>query len=140
LWARLALHGPVAVSARKTVNYRVGTGGITDSGIEGSPATQPTCRQDVSSTIPTLDQALPTVADPQLREDIVDYMDAKIGNCLSAAILAGDVDYARTLRGFYLGKPKGKARIAAAMATLPKAIVSAVMATRRVIKRASGRT
>src|SRR5689334_3989287 len=33
LWARLALHVQVAVSSKRTVNYRVDSGGITDKGM-----------------------------------------------------------------------------------------------------------
>src|SRR5438445_10730215 len=62
LWARLALHGPVAVSSRQTVNYRVDTGGITDKGMRGSKApAKPLRREELSSTIPTLTQLLPSI-------------------------------------------------------------------------------
>ncbi|HEU4697106.1 MAG TPA: glycosyltransferase family A protein [Sphingomicrobium sp.] len=117
LWARLALHGHVAVSSKPTVNYRIDTGGITDSGREESP--KPTRRQDFSSTIPTLEHALPGVTDPTLRQDIIDYMDSRIGVRLVREVLDGDMTYARQVRTFYRGTPRGKARLAAAIARLP---------------------
>jgi glycosyltransferase involved in cell wall biosynthesis len=117
LWARLALQGSVAVSSLKTVNYRVGTGGITDSGRHG-PVSKPERRQDLSSTIPTLENALPQIADSQLRQDINDYMDSRIGIRLVRAVLDGDLTYARQLRALYRGKPRGKAQIAAFLAQL----------------------
>src|SRR5947209_862199 len=50
MWARLALHGPVTVSDRPTVNYRVGTGGLTD--LRTSEGHKPLRREQLSSTIP----------------------------------------------------------------------------------------
>jgi hypothetical protein len=46
-------------------------------------------------------------------------MDSRIGIRLVAAVIEGDMSYARRLRGLYRGAPKGKARIAAALARLP---------------------
>jgi glycosyltransferase involved in cell wall biosynthesis len=137
LWARLALHGPVAVSSRCTVNYRTETGGITDAGMGGrKPKPKPTRREDLSATIPTLEAALPQVSDPALREDIIAYMDSRIGIRLVAAVLDGDIDYARRLLPLYRGKPIGKARAAAAIARLPAPLGKSIVATRSLIKRA----
>lgn len=117
LWARLALHGPVAVSPRRTVNYRVDTGGITDTG--AGVSIKPARREDFSSTIPTLEHALPRVNDPVLRQEIIDYMDSRIGVRLVREVLNGDMAYARQVRSFYRSNPRGKARLAAAVARLP---------------------
>ena len=136
LWARLALQGPVAVSSRQTVNYRVDTGGITEKGMGGrTPDAKPTRREDLSSTIPTLDRALPTISDPRLREDIIAYMDSRIGIRLAAAVVQGDIDYARQLRALYHGKPAGQARVAAKIAALPRPLAKAAVASRRRLKR-----
>ncbi len=138
LWARLALHGPVAVSRRATVNYRVDSGGITDSGMgDRKPERRPTRREDLSSTIPTLERALPAVADVELRKDIVAYMDSRIGIRMTAAVIEGDIDYARQLSRLYRGRPTGQARIAATIANLPSPIGKAVMSIRRRIRRLS---
>jgi glycosyltransferase involved in cell wall biosynthesis len=136
LWARLALHAPVAVSSRQTVNYRTDTGGITEKGM-GSRGTEakPTRREELSSTIPTLDRALPTITDPQLRKDIHAYVDSRIGLRLTAAVLEGDLDYARQLMLLLEGRPMGQARIAASLAKLPRPLARAAVATGRRIKR-----
>ena len=138
LWARLALHGPVAVSAKPTVNYRVDSGGITDKGMGSRrPGPKPTRREDLSSTIPTLERALPTITDARLRGDVIAYMDSRIGIRMTAAVLEGDVDYARQLLELYSGKPTGKARVAAKIASLPRPVAKAAMALRRKIKQFS---
>lgn len=137
LWARLALHEPVAVSSRQTVNYRVDSGGITDAGMGGRKhELKPTCREELSSTIPTLEHALEWVTDARLREEIVAYMDSRIGIRLTAAVLDGDISYARQLRRLYRDKPLGKARIAAGIARLPTPIAKAAMSARKRFKRA----
>ena len=123
LWARLALYGPVASSTRRTVHYRVNTGGITDRGMEEQPSSPLALRRDaLSSTIPTLSSRLPDVDDPRLRDDIAAYMDSRIGLSLVAALRAGEVDRARALLALYEGKPIGKARLAAAVTKLPAPI------------------
>ncbi|MFL6851725.1 MAG: hypothetical protein ACJ8EH_12830, partial [Sphingomicrobium sp.] len=138
LWARLALHGPVAVSSRATVNYRVDSGGITDTGMGNrKPEPKPTRREDLSSTIPTLERALPAVANVELRKDIIAYMDSRIGIRMTAAVIEGDIDYARQLSRLYRGRPTGQARIAATIAKLPSPIAKAVMSIRRRIRRLS---
>jgi hypothetical protein len=140
LWARLALHGPVAASSRCTVNYRTETGGITDAGMGGhKPKPKSTRREDLSSTIPILEAFLPQVNDRRLREDIIAYMDSRIGIRLVAAVLEGDIDYARRLLPLYRGKPIGKARAAAAVARLPAPLGKSIVATRSLIKRATSR-
>jgi glycosyltransferase involved in cell wall biosynthesis len=136
LWARLALHAPVAVSSLRTVNYRVDTGGITDKGMgDRKPRAKPTRREQFSSTIPTLERALPSIADPGLRSDLVAYMDSRIGIRLTAAVLDGDIDYARQLLPLFEGEPKGQARTAARIAKLPRPLAKAIVGTRRWIKR-----
>jgi glycosyltransferase involved in cell wall biosynthesis len=136
LWARLALHGPVAVSARQTVNYRIETGGITEKGMGSrAPEAKPTRREELSSTIPTLDRALPAITNPQLRNDIHAYVDSRIGLRLTAAVLEGDLDYARQLMLLLEGRPLGQARIAATLAKLPRPLARAAVATGRRLKR-----
>jgi glycosyltransferase involved in cell wall biosynthesis len=125
LWARLVLRGHVAVSSQPTVNYRVDTGGITDSGREESP--KPSRREDFSSTIPTLDGALPDVTDPVLRQDIIDYMDSRIGVRLLREVLDGNMSYARQVRALYRGRPRGKAGLAAAIAGLPSPLARLIV-------------
>jgi glycosyltransferase involved in cell wall biosynthesis len=140
LWARLALHGPVAVSSKPTVNYRVDSGGITDKGMgRRKPEPKPTRREDLSSTIPTLERALPAITDAHLRGDIISYMDSRIGIRMTAAVLEGDVDYARQLLALYTGKPTGKAGVAAKIASLPRPVAKAAMALRSAIKQLSRR-
>lgn len=135
LWARLALHGPVAVSSRQTVNYRVGTGGITEKGMGSrSPDSKPTERDQLSSTIPILERALLTVKDDRLRQDINDYMDSRIGIRMAVAVLEGDMDYAHHLLRLYRGSPKGRARIAAILVRLPKPVSRSTVAAFRSLK------
>ena len=117
LWARLALHGPVAVSDKRTVNYRTGTGGLTD--LRASEGSKPLRRDQLSSTIPTLTERLSEIRDPRLRRDVVRYMDSRIGIRLVAAVLEGDFGYARQLAELYERPPRGKARVAASIARLP---------------------
>jgi hypothetical protein len=136
LWARLALHGPVAVSSRVTVNYRVDTGGITDAGVGAyQPGSRPMRREDFSSTIPTLEAALPQIGDPALRKDISHYMDSRVGLRLVAAVLQGDLTYARQVRAFYRGRPAGKAKAAAAIARLPAPLARLIVRAGLIAKR-----
>lgn len=135
LWARLALDGPVAVSNRVTVNYRVNTGGITDRGMGDRKAdSRPVRREELSSTIAPLQRALPNVSDERLREDIIAYMDSRIGVRLASAVLAGDIRYARQLLPLFERKPMGQARIAAHVARLPYAMSRPLIALRRALK------
>ena len=128
MWARLALHGPVAASSLKTVNYRVETGGITDKGMGGRQAPAKALRrEELSSTIPTLTRLLPSITDGHLRNEVIEYMDSKVGLALVAAVLEGDILYARRLVSLYEGKPQGKARIAAVVARLPAPIARSVI-------------
>ncbi len=123
LWARLALHGSVASSTKRTVNYRIDTGGITDREKGKSLAATPALRrEDLSSTIPTLASRLPDIRDLELRQDIVEYMDSRIGLSLVRAVRAGQLERARALLGLYERKPLGKARLAAAITKLPDPI------------------
>jgi len=123
LWARLALHGPVASSTKSTVHYRIDTGGITDLENRKCPtSTQALRREDLSSTIPTLAGRLPDIQDLELRHDIVEYIDSRIGLSLVRAVRAGQLERARALLGLYDSKPIGKARLAAAITKLPDPI------------------
>jgi glycosyltransferase involved in cell wall biosynthesis len=136
LWARLALHGPVAVSSKRTVNYRVDTGGITDAGMRGrKPPPKPMKREELSSTIPTLTRLLPSITDSSLRREVAEYMDSKVGLALVAAVLKGDIVYARHLSTLYEGKPLGKARIAATIARLPTPLARTIVGLGQGIKR-----
>ena len=136
MWARLALHGPVAVSSKKTVNYRIATGGITDAGMRGQkPPPKPLKREELSSTIPTLTALLPSIADEQLRGEVIKYMDSRIGLALTAAVLEGDMQYARHLLTLYDGKPTGRARQAAMIAKLPMPIARGVVSVGQGVKR-----
>lgn len=141
LWARLALHGQVAVSSRQTVNYRIDTGGITERGVAGrTPASKPIAREEFSSTIPTLDRAVPKIADAELRGDIIAYIDSRIGLRLVGAVAEGDIRYARHVLSLFRGRPTGQARIAAAIARLPaplgRSVASGALAAKRAFRRA----
>jgi hypothetical protein len=139
LWARLALHGPVASSTKRTVHYRVNTGGITDLGMEEQSSSPRALRREtLSSTIPTLSSRLPDVQDRRLRDDIEAYMDSRIGLSLVAAVRAGDFDRARAVLALYGGKPIGKALLAAAITKLPSPIartgVRAALRLKKMLK------
>lgn len=137
LWARLALAGPIAVSERKTVYYRLATGGITERGMGGrAQPPRPMRREEMSSTIPTLTRLLPTVSDKRLRKDVRAYMDSRVGLALVEAVLSGDFDYARHVRTLYESKPTGKARIAHMLARLPGPMARAAVAGGRALQRA----
>lgn len=123
LWARLALHGPVAVSDKRTILYRTESGGITDKLARG-PRHRPLERDQLSSTIPTLTKLLPEIADQALVRDIAEYMDSRIGMSMVGALLSGEVAYARRLRALYRTRPLGLARWAALIAQLPRPIAT----------------
>lgn len=137
LWARLALHGPVAVSDKSTILYRTESGGITDTFARG-PRQKPLERDQLSSTIPTLSRRLPDISDPELARDIAEYMDSRIGMSLVGAVLEGDFAYARKLRALYRTRPLGSARWAALIAELPapvaKLIVGGAVRVRRLLR------
>jgi glycosyltransferase involved in cell wall biosynthesis len=118
LWARLALHGPVAASTRQTVLYRVGTGGITDSNVPAAPQTA--SLDQISLPVVTLMERLDGITDPQLRRDVMDYIDFDVGLSLVRAVRTGQIDYARKLLKLFLVGPRGKARVAAILARLPQ--------------------
>ena len=109
LWARLALHGPVASSTKSTVHYRIDTGGITDLENRKCPtSTQALRREDLSSTIPTLAGRLPDIQDLELRHDIVEYIDSRIGLSLVRAVRAGQLERARPSLAFTTASPLEK--------------------------------
>jgi hypothetical protein len=62
-------------------------------------------------------------------------MDSRIGVRMAAAVLDGDIDYARQLLKLFRGKPLGQARAAAAIARLPTPLARALVTTRRRTKR-----
>jgi|SRR5579884_2312655 len=138
LWARLAVAGNVAVSTRGTVFYRLDTGGITDQDDRQKTLKGPMRREDMSSTIPTLDELLPTINDPRLRRDILEYIDSRVGVHMVKAVRYGHIAYARHCRTLIVGKPRGQARIAALLASLPpvvsRSIVAAAIGAKRAIR------
>jgi glycosyltransferase involved in cell wall biosynthesis len=139
LWARLAIHGPLAVSPKRTVNYRLETGGITDQSVrERKRSEGPVRRTDLSSAIPTLDALLPGITDPQLRADVNEYIDSRVGAAIVAAVRWGRMRDARRLRALYAGSPTGQAGRASLIASLPPPIgriaVGLVMAIKRAIR------
>jgi glycosyltransferase involved in cell wall biosynthesis len=134
LWARLALHGPVAASTRQTVLYRVGTGGITDSNVPVAPQTA--SLDQISLPVVTLMDRLDGIADPQLRRDVVDYIDFDVGLSLMRAVRSGQIDYARKLLKLFLVGPRGKARIAAILARLPQPVGQRLLMLAFGLKRA----
>lgn len=115
LWARLALDGPVAASTKKTVLYRVGTGGITDS----SNAVEASRLEEISLPTSTLVKRLGGISDEQLRADVEEYIDFDVGLALMRAVRTGRIAYARRLLKLFLVEPRGKARTAATLAKLP---------------------
>jgi hypothetical protein len=132
LWARLALHGPVAVSGKLTVNYRVDTGGITDLGAKEGH--KPLKREELSSTIPLLTSRLGEIRDPATRREIADYMNSRIGIRVVRAVIEGDIDYANQLIRVCDGRLLGKARLAAMIARLPKWLGKAIVQSNGAIK------
>lgn len=136
LWARLAVNGAVAVSTKRTVYYRLDTGGITDQSNRGNATIGPMKREDMSSTIPTLDRLLPKIRDERLRRDVIEYMDSRVGVHLIQAVRYGHADYARHCRTLFMREPIGKARAAAILANFPpvlsRAAVAVVIAAKRL--------
>ena len=132
LWARLALHGPVAATTKTTVLYRVGTGGITDSTV----AEEVSSIDQISVPVATLVSRLDAIPDGELRRDIVEYIDFEIGLALLRAVRTGQIAYARRLLGFFLKAPRGKARAAARLAQLPAPLGQGLMHLAFRLKRA----
>jgi glycosyltransferase involved in cell wall biosynthesis len=133
LWARLALNGPVAASSSQTVLYRVGTGGITDS----SALTEATGIEQVSLPVGTLLERLGAISDEKLKKDVRDYIDYEVGIVLLRAVRTGQIDYARRLLDLFVGRPHGKAAIAALLARLPAPLGQRLLLSIFAIKRAS---
>ena len=129
LWARLALHGPIAVSTSLTALYRVETGGLIDQNTSGkrAPDPMPATIGQVSLALRTLETRLDDVTDPGLRKDISDYIDYEIGVALLRAVRLGRIDLARRLLTLFRSGPRGKARIAARLARLPAPVGQLLM-------------
>jgi glycosyltransferase involved in cell wall biosynthesis len=149
LWARLALHGLVAVSTRRTSLYRVDTGGLTDQHMSDSRAAGPlpSSLAQVSLALRTLVPRLEDVTDPELRNDILDYIDYEVGLALLRALRLGRIDLARRLVTMFQSGPRGRARIAAWLAGLPAPLGQRIMglglfskrAARAIVRPISGR-
>lgn len=140
LWARLAAQGFVAVSTKPTVFYRLDTGGITDQSNLQNSQTGPMRREDMSSTIPTLTALAPTISDPQLKQDIMEYMDSRVGIQMIQAVRYGNLDYARHCKRLYQGKPRRQAFYASVLAELPpvvnRMVIGAFIGAKRPIQAA----
>ena len=134
LWARLALHGPVAASTKQTVLYRVGTGGITDSNVTEAPRTA--SLDQMSLPVVRLLDRLHGITDDRLRRDVMDYIDFDIGLALVKAMRSGQIDYARKLLKIFLVGPRGKARIAGWLSRLPQPLGQRLLALAFGLKRA----
>ena len=134
LWVRLALHGPVAASKQQTVLYRVGTGGITDSSVIEAPRTA--SLDQMSLPVVRLIDRLKEITDDQLRRDIMDYIDFDIGLALLKAVRSGQIEYARKLLKIFLVGPRGKARVAALLARLPRPLGQRLLTLAFGLKRA----
>ena len=134
LWVRLALHGPVAASTKQTVLYRVGTGGITDSNFTEAPATA--SLDQMSLPVVRLIERLKGITDEELRRDVIDYIDFDIGLALVKAVRSGQIDYARKLLKIFFVGPRGKARVAALLARLPRPWGQRLLALAFGLKRA----
>ena len=120
MWARLALHGPVAASSRRTVLYRVSTGGLTDQYINRDGEDVAALRlEDISLSVATVVGRLEQTSDPWLREDLERYVDHEVGVALFHALRGGRRREARYLLGLFQRGPAGKARAAAWLARLP---------------------
>jgi len=144
LWARLAMHGPVAVSTGRTALYRVETGGITDTeaSVDGRCPPLPASVRDLGLPIPTLVDRIAHVADPELRRDISDYIDREVGAALMHHLRKGQVEHARRLISFFRTGPRGKARVATFLARLPAPlgprILEMILMVKRSIRSLSG--
>lgn len=139
LWARLALHGPVAASDRQTVLYRVGTGGITDASVFAQRASEAPSTAElaqISLPVATLAERLDSINDEGVRKDVTDYIDFEIGLALMRAVRSGQIKYARGLLRIFLVGPRGKARIAAILARLPAPLGQRLLLLAFAFKRA----
>jgi glycosyltransferase involved in cell wall biosynthesis len=139
-WARLALHGPVAASARETVLYRVATGGLTDNWVPPVRLPWDELRlEDVSLTLTPVLERLPDVTDPLLKRDLESFVDYVLELFLLRAMRNGQVRYARKLSRFFIAGPRGKARAAAALAFLPapfgQRLLGLIFAVKRLLRR-----
>lgn len=140
LWARLALHGPIAASTARTALYRVETGGLTDqdAAAERTADPLPTSFGQVSLALGTLADRRDGVTDPELRRDISDYIDYEIGVALLRVLRLGRIDLARRLLTLFQRGPRGKARIAARLARWPaplgQQLMGLILSAKRVAR------
>lgn len=121
LWARLALHGPVAVSSKCTVLYRLSSGGITDSNVQedDSWSGRQVELQDVSLPLATLASRFSELHDPVLRGDVSDYINYELESALLKAVTENRIGDARKIGRLFLRRPTAKARLASILAHLP---------------------
>ena len=102
--------GPL--STKRTVGYRVGTGGITDREAQSlMDDFRSLRREDMSSTIPTITKRLPGIVDLKLRMDLDLYMDLRIGVALVGAVRAGNIGYARHIPSLFQWLSEGESPI-----------------------------
>jgi glycosyltransferase involved in cell wall biosynthesis len=120
LWARLALHGPVAASSKQTVLYRVGTGGLTEQYVGGGTKDADEMElEDIALPVATMVRRLPHIEDAALRRDVGRYIDYEVGVAAFHALRAGRRREVRKLLTLFLDGPRGKARAAAVLGRLP---------------------
>jgi hypothetical protein len=121
-WARIALDWPVAVSNRRTVAYRLGTGGITDR-ITLQPRERPVRHvRDLSPAAAMLIDRDGAPASAAQTRSIERFLNAEFRHCARKAARIADIE---TLRG--LGKlasgPRGAMdRLLLAVARLPRPV------------------
>ena len=139
LWARIALHHPVAISTARTARYVRGTGGA----MEGEPSARERpvlTHADLSPSAATVASALAVGDHLAPAGHLEDYLDGRVTTMLRTAVLAGDrVGVAAAVR--LLHRPRQPRtiflRCAAVVPALPT-LVRQMRRVRRSVRRCAG--
>jgi len=123
LWARIAMHFPVAVSTRGTVLYRHGTGGITDTGRDRWNNLDSV--SDLSPPVAWLVERYGEIGTPERRRSVDLFIRRYFDWCLRTSIAIGDYRTVRRLRLIYWGRPTAAHSLLLAIGLLPEGLAAA---------------
>jgi glycosyltransferase involved in cell wall biosynthesis len=137
--ARIALQHVVAVSARATIAYRVGTGGISDAPTSPWQGKAIRSAADVEPSLALLLARLPEIDCARKRSAIPLYIDRKLQWCVRKAARTGDVATLRALPPLFSVPPSLQDRLILALARLPAPLARSAYRIGLASKRAGRR-